>query len=143
MNQDILNYIKSQKVGVLAVEMLDGSPHVATLHYAHTEGPLTFFFRTHREYRKTEPLYGREVTRASFVIGFDENNMKTFQMDGTVQLLKTEEIEIFSEVYFNKFAEKGRNIEPDTVLFKFTPTWWRFTDWTTPQGKIILTSTDK
>ena len=110
MHQEILEYIKTQRVGVLAVEMLDGSPHAATLHFAHAEDPLMFLFETDRMYRKSEALFGRETSRASMVIGFAEgNNVKTFQMDGTVRLLKHDKEKWFQEVYFGKFPEKKSN----------------------------------
>ncbi|MDD5068857.1 MAG: pyridoxamine 5'-phosphate oxidase family protein [Candidatus Pacebacteria bacterium] len=141
MPPEILNYIKTERVGVLAVEMLDGSPHAATVHFAHTENPLVFYFETYREYRKAEPLFSREVTRASFVIGTDERIMKTLQFDGIVQLLKKDEMEIFDSVYLGKFPEKKeKSKDPKFVFFKFIPNRWRFTDWKTPNGKAILTS---
>ncbi len=141
MHQEIFDYLKTQRVGVLAVEMLDGSPHAATVHFAHTEDPFVFYFETYRDYRKAEPLYGRDVTRASFVVGSDERNMKTLQLDGTVVLLKSEEKAVFDSIYLGKFPEKVKKSEdPKFVFFKFTPTWWRFTDWTAPQGKIVLLS---
>jgi hypothetical protein len=43
MNKEILDYIKSQRVCVLAVEMMDSSPHAATVHFAHMDNPLMFF----------------------------------------------------------------------------------------------------
>ena len=141
MNQEILDYIKSQRVGVLAVEMMDGSPHAATVHFAHTDSPFVFYFETHSDYRKAEPILRREKTRASFVIGSDESNLKTLQLDGTVELLKSGEVEIFNSVYLGKFPEKKEKARDNKlVLFKFIPSWWRFTDWTTPEGKKILTS---
>lgn len=141
MNQDVLDYIKTQKIGVLAVEMLDGSPHGSTVHFAHSENPSMFLFKTHRTYRKSEPLFGREMTRASFVIGCDESNMKTLQLDGNVRLVKSEEEKLFDEVYLGKFPnKKGKAADPESVVFMFIPTWWRFTDWTRPEGKFILSS---
>jgi len=110
MTPEILDYIESQRVGVLAVEMLDGSPHGATVHFAHTNDPLVFFFETYKEYRKAEPILKNKKTRATFVIGSDESNMKTFQLDGEI------------------------------IFFKLTPTWWRFTDWTRSEGKYVLAS---
>ena len=144
MTPEILNYIQSQRVGVLAVEMMDGSPHAATVHIANTENPLVFYFETNREYRKCEPLFGREITRASLVIGSNETDMKTLQMDGNVRLLKTdEEKKAFQEIYLEKFPnKKAKAANPNVVPFVFIPTWWRFTDWTRPKGKIILSSTD-
>jgi general stress protein 26 len=142
MPKEILEYLKMQRVGVLAVEMLDGSPHAATVHFAHTEEPLVFWFETYREYRKAEPLFGRDKTRASFVVGTNESDMKTFQLDGVAELIKPNEREIINSVYLSKFPEKMEKAEkdPKVVFFKFTPTWWRFTDWKTPKGKKVLPS---
>lgn len=143
MNQDILNYIASQQVCVLAVEMVDGSPHAATVHYAHTVEPLVFYFETCREYRKAEALLGRVASRASVVIGTHEKTTKTMQMDGVVQLLSASEREVFDLVYLKKFPEKAEKLKDSKfILFKFTPTWWRFSDFDTPEGKKIILSTD-
>ena len=142
MNREILDFIKQKRVGVLAVEMLDGSPHAATVHYANSENPLVFYFETDRGYRKTEPLLANETTRASLVIGFDEKEMKTLQIDGTVQLLKESQQEIFQQIYLGKFPEKAAmSAKHDLVFFALTPSWWRYTDWTKSKGKTILSST--
>lgn len=141
MRQEALDYLKTQRVGILAVEMLDGSPHAATVHYAHTEDPLVFYFETCRDYRKAEPILNNESVRASFVIGNDESAPKTLQLDGIVKLLKPEEMQVYHEIYLGKFPEKiEKSKNPDLIFFKFTPTWWRFTDWTLPDGKKIWSS---
>lgn len=140
MDQKILEYIKTQRLCVMAVEMLDGSPHAATLHFAHTENPLMFFFETNRDYRKCAPLFGRATTRASVVIGFDESNVKTLQMDGVVRLLHDNEQTVFDAIYFPKFPDKKKKVDSKFVPFAFIPTWWRFTDWTRPDGKVIFSS---
>lgn len=143
MDQEILDYINSQRIGVLAMEMMDGSPHAATVHYAVAENPLMFLFETDRQYRKAEALFGREVSRASLVLGFDEKEMKTLQIDGEVKLIEENEREALLATYHKKFPEKVAMAEKhDLVFFTLTPTWWRFTDWTKPKGKAILTSTD-
>ena len=129
-NQEILDYIKTQRICVLSVETLDGSPHAATVHFAHAEDPLAFFFETDRGYRKSEPLFG-----------CDESNMRTLQLDGIVRLLKDEEKKLFEDVYLGKFPSKNKKaLDPSAVFFVFIPTWWRFTDWTGPNGKTITTS---
>lgn len=142
MKKEIIDFIQSQRVCVLAVEMLDGSPHASTVHFAYDEKTDTFFFETNRAYRKYEPLSGREITRASIVIGTDESNMKTLQLDGEVtSIVEGIEKEVFSEIYFSKFPNKqAKASDPALVFFSFKTTWWRFTDWTQPQGKVILTS---
>ena len=67
--------------------------------------------------------------------------MKTLQMDGTVSLLPEGDKGRFDEVYLGKFPnKKEKSQDPKFVFFTFTPTWWRYTDWTNPNGKEILTS---
>ena len=131
-----------QRVGVLAVEMLDGSPHAATVHFAHTEGPLIFIFLTERGYRKSEPLLARKITRASMVLGSNESDMRTLQLDGEARLLGGGD-EHLKDAYFAKFPKKKERFQPpNDIFFLFTPRWWRFTDWTRPEGKTIYTSDD-
>jgi hypothetical protein len=47
--------------------------------------------------------------------------------------------ENFEEKYFGRFPEK-KGKHANQFSFIFTPTWWRFTDWNTPEGKKILSS---
>jgi general stress protein 26 len=142
MNQKIIDFINSQRICVFAIEMMDGSPHASTLHFATSENPLTFFFKTSRTYRNSESLLGKDVARASLVVGFDENNMKTLQLDGHAKVVKTdEEKELFEAAYYGKFTDKTKkDSDPDSLYFSFTPTWWRYTDWTGPNGKEIISS---
>lgn len=144
MNQRILEYLRTQRTCVLAVEMLDGSPHAATVHFAHSEDPFLFYFETNKAYRKAEPLLKNGKARASLVIGSTESDMKTLQLDGIIELLKDKDQEIYDTIYLGKFSEKiEKSKDPNFIRLRFTPAWWRFTDWTTPQGKMILTSEDK
>lgn len=145
MPEEVIDFINSQFLSVLAVEMMDGSPHGATVHFAFSESPLMFLFETHRPYRKCEALFGRPASRASLVIGFDEDNRKTLQMDGEVRLIDTDSERIlFNKIYFKKFPKKKeKSNDPNFVFFSFVPSWWRYTDWDHPSGKIILSSDNK
>ena len=145
MPPEVINFINNEKLSVLAVEMMDGSPHASSVHMAFHELPPTFLFETYRPYKKCEALFGRETSRASLVIGFNESNRKTLQVDGFVKLLKTdEEMLMFNKFYFKKFPKKKeKSNDPKFVFFSLTPTWWRYTNWDAPTGKIILSSDDK
>ncbi|HEX7042841.1 MAG TPA: hypothetical protein VF189_06320 [Patescibacteria group bacterium] len=144
MNKDILDYLKLQRTCVLAVEMMDGSPHAATVHFATSADPLMFYFETNKVYRKSEPLYGKKEVRATLVVGTTEDNMRTFQTDGIARLLNDDEVDIYNSIYLGKFPEKvEKSKDPNFVRFVFIPTWWRFTDWTSKNGKKITTSEDK
>ncbi len=142
MPKEIIEYIASERVGVISVEMLNGSPHAATVHFAHNDEPLRFIFETERTYRKSEPLLKNAKTRAALVIGFEEGpKAKTLQLNGEVQV--TKDIK-HRDTYLKKFSEKADKAEnPDVLFFTFTPTWWRFTDWGRPEGKTIITSDEK
>ena len=139
MNQEINTFLELQQVGVLAVEMLDGSPHGATVHFAHSDRPLRFYFETSPSYRKVEALTGRDQSRATFVVGTQADSKQTLQLDGIVKLLDPKDMELFTQVYFAKFPLKKEKFS-NQILFEFHPTWWRFTDWAAPQGKQIWTS---
>jgi uncharacterized protein YhbP (UPF0306 family) len=133
--KEVFECVEAQRTGVLAVKMIDGTPHAATVHFAYKADPFTFIFLTTPTYRKLEPLRVGE-TPASFVIGTTEEFNKTLQMDGVAKLEDSEELR---KIYFEKFPHK-LNKHPEDVFFVFTPTWWRFTDWTVPQGKTIWLS---
>ena len=129
MPPGLLEYLRKERIAVLAVEMSNGAPHGATVHFAHTEDPLTFVFETSAKYRKAEPLQGNGAVRATVVVGFVEGpTEKTFQTDGSAALVGKDDPLVAA--YLAKFPEKAKKAEdPDNIFFAFTPFWWRFTDW--------------
>lgn len=140
MPSEIYDFLDSQRVGVVAVEMEDGSPHGATVHFAYRTDPFAIVILTERKYTKMRPLLTNGPTRASFVVGTDERTTKTLQLDGVATLPKGEECE---SVYFAKFPDKkDKYNSPDDVFFIFTPKWWRFTDYSTPSGKHVRSSAE-
>ncbi len=146
MYKEILDYIQTQRICVLAVEMPDGSPHAATVHFAYSESPFEFYIFTDTDTRKYESLLAKVETRASVVVGFDDTKavMKTLQIDGKLSVLKDEKLKSAQEIYFGKYENKKEFMDDEECsLMVFIPTWWRFTDWTTPEGKKIWLSTDK
>ena len=137
MPEQIYQFLDSQRVGVVAVQMPDGSPHGATVHFAYQKDPFTFVFLTNRKYRKMEPLLASASTPASFVVGTDEITMKTLQLDGIAELPKDN---VPQKTYFEKFPEKEAKFNSaDDMFFVFTPTWWRYTDYKAPEGMRVLT----
>lgn len=137
MHPDALDFLEGQKICVLAVKMPDGTPHAATVHFAFVENPSRFVIMTNPLSRKHE-AFASGPASASMVVGMDEESMKTLQMDGTVELSSDSELE---EAYCAKFP-KAAHVFKKEALFTFTPVWWRFTDWTRPEGKLVLSSED-
>ncbi len=139
MNQQAILYAHNQRVGVLAVEMPNGSPHGATMHFAADGDATHFYFRTSPHYRKAEALQQNNTCRATLVIGVDENDMKSMQMDGIARACRADEMQTFNSIFLKKFAEKQE--KPDELAFVFIPTWWRFADWTGAEGKQVWEGT--
>lgn len=133
MNPQVIEYIKTQRVCVLAVEMPDGSPHAAAVHFAHTADPLTFIILTSPESRKYQ-AFAKVPARATMVIGTTEEGQKTLQLDGEIRLSDNQE---FQHLYDEKFPSAQHLFKKDQ-LFTFTPTWWRFTDWSSGKRIILL-----
>src|SRR6185436_6280127 len=140
MHPEALEFLGKNRVCVIAIEMPDGAPHAATVHYAHADGPV-LLFETDRKYRKAEALMAKPVSRASISVGFDEGpNSKTLQMDGEASLIDKND-PMISNVYLAKFPEKVKKTDaPDAIFFRFKPIWWRYTDWSKPRGKTVFTS---
>lgn len=138
MNENILNYIKSQRIAVLGVQKLDNAPHSATIHFGHVEDPLSFIILTARDSKKCESLIANGKCKASLVLGTSEEEMKTLQIEGDLEF--TEDSSLM-DAYFAKFPEKWDKYSPgghDAFLL-FTPTWWKYTDYKNPDPKQRIT----
>ncbi len=136
MTQEIEDFLTTSRIGVLAVLLKDGSPHAATVHYSHQNKPLTLYVSTRGNSRKCEALSDNNSIKAAFVIGFSEDDMLTLQMDGDVRKATSEELEAIYTLHYKKHphAEQYKD-KPETTFLIFTPTWWRFSDYsgTTPR----------
>lgn len=135
MKEEMITFIQSQKIGVLAVQLLDGYPHASAMHFAFHEESFSFIFLTSSHYKKCEPLKENGSAHASFVVGVSEEEMKTAQLDGELTFIDNDKLESY---FFEVFPDK-KDKHPDDILLVFTPHWWRYTDWTKPEGKTILT----
>lgn len=142
MTPDILSFINDNRIGVICVTMPDGTPHAATIHYSHSEEPFVLYVSTRSNSRKCESLVPGKTAKASFVIGFDESTMKTFQADGEVtHVTDADELEKIYAIHYAKhpFAEKFK-ADPTTAILKFTPNWWRFSDYLATPPRITASN---
>ncbi len=137
--QQVLDFLNTNRVGVLSVLLKDGSPHGATVHFSHKNNPTEFFFLTDRNYKKCEALLEGKSSRASFVLGFSEEDMKTLQLDGTIRVVSNaEELAALKKIHFQKIptAQEYEN-DPDSIFLEFVPTWWQYSDYNTkPETRI-------
>ena len=137
MDQQVRDYIAEQHVAVLSI--LDTTPLIysAALHYSFDESLPVFYFMTERQSEKCKPLLTGEERPAAFVVGFSEEEFKTFQARGTVKLIQGDKPEAWNN-YLEKFPDRIKmHASPEYVLLQFIPTFWKYTDnKTEPRTKI-------
>ncbi len=139
MDQKIADFLAKEHISVLTTTLKDGSLHAAALHFSHVNEPLELYFSTENTSRKCEGLLSGEVVNAAVVVGFSEQQWITVQLDGEICMVSdSNEIAKIKEVHYQKHpgSKKFEN-EPETVFLKFTPKWWRYTDFNTKPPTII------
>ena len=139
MDQGILDLLSKERVCALSVCMPDRSCHTAAMHYSHIPDPLTIYIQTENTSKKMQGLKNGQPIAASIVVGFNEQEMKTLQIDGTVRLIAdTSSLPAIHQIHYSKHphAEQYKN-DPGTVFLAFTPTWYRYTDYKTQPPTFI------
>lgn len=119
MDQRIIDFLNSERVAVLAVVLADGIPHTSAMHFIYHDGAL--YFSTQPTSRKAKDLRG--ITKASVTVGFSEKDWITVQLDGTV-----EKAEFAEKFHVAKYPEDAEHIGGKAIFIKFTPTWYRYSD---------------
>ena len=136
MKNEMIDFLQKERFGSLATLLLNGDPHVATVHFACIPETLEIIIQTSPGSRKYERIAELGESKASFTAGFEEIKTIVAQFDGVVSTNVTKEQEDF---YLTKFPEKMAKYKSD-VFIVLTPIWWRYTDWTREEGKTILLS---
>lgn len=138
MEITVVDYLKSHQIGCLAVEMQQGV-HGAAVHYTLTDQG-TFYIQTELTTRKCELLRENGVAAATFVVGFSEEEWKTFQADGSVRLITDpDERKEFSKIRQAQYPSTDFTNDLEVAFLEFIPNWSRFTDSNTKPKTIIET----
>ncbi|MBP7927604.1 pyridoxamine 5'-phosphate oxidase family protein [Patescibacteria group bacterium] len=139
MNSQINDFINTHRVCALTTLLTDGSPHAAALHYSYSKDPFEFYFSTENTSRKCQNLLNGQTTKAAIVIGLSEEEWITLQMDGGVTAVANpQELENIHKIHYEKFPGSAKyKDDPATIFLKFTPTWWRYTNFNTKPETII------
>ncbi len=139
MDAKILEFLKSHRVCSLTTLLPDGSPHASALHFSHKGEPLELYFSTENTSRKCQGLLKGEVVKGSVVVGLSEEEWITFQIDGEVQaVLDAEELKKVQEIHYAKHPNSAQyKDDPATIFLKFTPKWWRYSDYNTKPMSVL------
>ena len=129
----MFKFLEQNRVCSLSTQLLDDSPHGAAMHYSSQRKPLLLYFSADRTNKKADRLLKGKLTKASVVIGFSEEEWITLQLDGMLELVSDKkEIDGIKKIHYQKIptSQEFEN-EPGTIFLKFTPSWWRYTDYNT------------
>ncbi|GAB4156784.1 MAG: hypothetical protein Fur003_0250 [Candidatus Dojkabacteria bacterium] len=129
MNPLIKSFLEKERVSALSIMTGNKTCHSAAMHFSFKEDPFEIYFSIDKTSRKAQ-LINKEPTSASFVIGFSEEEWKTFQVDGIVKIVTdAEELSKIKEGHYKRNPSSQQfESDPNTVFLVFSPTWWRYTD---------------
>lgn len=130
MDSKIVEFINKQRVCSLTTLLKDGSPHASAMHYSHINSPFEIYIQTENSSKKCEALLTGKSTKASIVIGFDEKEFKTLQLDGDIKLINKNKLADIHKIHYKKHPDaKQWKDDPATVFLIFKPIWWRYTEY--------------
>lgn len=138
MNSDVLEFLAGNEVGVLAIQMPDNTPHAATMHFSFTVDPFAIYFLTSDDTKKGAVAFNQDSTPAAVVVGAHAEAEQELQLNGMLEKIPENEFEATLAEHLEKVpSHKDYAFDGHHSLFRFTPTWWRFTDWTEDPTKVI------
>ncbi|MBC7581724.1 pyridoxamine 5'-phosphate oxidase family protein [Aeromicrobium sp.] len=117
--------MKDQRLMTVSTIHADGRPQAAVVQFAvMPDGSI--LMETSNRARKYPNLLADD--RVACIIGWDQRI--SVQLEGTAQQVAESDVAAFKTVYLDK-NPKARNLidQPDTRLFKITPTWLRYGDY--------------
>lgn len=139
MNKKVSDFLTKHRVCSWTTMLPDGTPHAAAVHFSHKDKPLELYTSTRDVSKKSGGLLKGEIVPGSVVIGFSEEEWITLQMDGEVVAITDKaELAKIHKIHYSKHpnSEKYKD-DPDTLFLKFTPKWWRYTDFNAKPPKIL------
>ena len=135
MDQGVVDFLTNERMSVMAVDLPSGAPHASAMHFVFQDGIL--YFCTHSGSRKLAGLKSGSAL-GSVVIGFSEQNWVTVQLDGQIQKIDSPtEKEAIKRLIVAKYPESSKYMDETAVFLKFTPSWWRYTDFNTHPPTIF------
>ncbi len=135
MEQKVVDFLTSERMSVMAVDLPSGTPHASAMHFVYHDAVL--YFCTHSHSRKLAGLMSGSEP-GSVVVGFSEADWVTVQLDGQIQKIDSPvEKEEAKRLILAKYPESSKYMDESAVFLKFTPTWYRYTDFKTTPPTII------
>ncbi len=129
---EILAFVRSQKLGVVSTVNAEGAPQSAVVGYAATDA-FELVFDTLGDTRKAVNLRARDAV--SFALWSGE---RTVQIDGIADEPSGDELGRLRDAYLSVWPDgRERMAWPGITWVRITPTWIRYTDF--GAGPLIVT----
>lgn len=127
--EKILNFVKSEIIGVVSTVSKKGLPEAASMAISQTD-ELKFIFQTPNSSRKYENL--KANPNVALVFGFSVDTFITVQVEGVASEVDDNERERISKIHVakNPKSEKYANL-PQNKYFLVVPSWIRYWDFKT------------
>ena len=126
MNNEVLEFIRSNPECVLATSSPDGQPEAATVLFAVSDD-FTFYFGTMKNYRKFGNLLKNK--KVAVVVGVRGSNPRTVQAEGEVEILENEDdIDAAKKIFEEKNPAMKSFMSLSLVYLRLKPRWLRYQD---------------
>lgn len=130
--REVYEFLRKERLGVLATIHEDGSPEAALMGFAVTPD-LEIVFDTVKSARKYPNL--KRNAKVAWVIGCSSE--VTVQFEGIASELEGEELARCKKVYFEAFPDgPARENWPGMTYFLVKPTWVRYCDYNPATRRI-------
>ena len=129
---ELLDYIQSQRLGVLGTLAPAGEPQAALVGYAVTPD-LEILFDTLQTTRKYRNMVAN--SRVSFTVGntVGHGDERTVQYEGLAEELAGELLQCLRPVYFAAWPDGVNRVQwPHITWFVIRPRWIRYSDFNLP-----------
>ncbi len=142
--EEIYTYLQSLYIAVLATATHSGVPYAATIYFI-TDQELNFYFLTKSDTKKSRNL---EKNNHAALTVIDASSPRTIQATGKVtevedptqyrqMLIRISEANAKKGGFYWPPPLSKINSEGDLVLYKFTPEWLRFADFSEETSDYI------
>ena len=132
----IMDFIKNEKLAVLATVTIDGKPEAAVMAFSEKDN-FELIFQTPNDSRKYANL--KKNPNVAVAYGWDLEKNITVQYEGVAKEAQGGEINECREIHSRKsqISAEYANI-PENKYFKVIPKWIRYWDFKTDE-KFVLT----
>ncbi|MDE2025182.1 MAG: hypothetical protein KGJ07_01680 [Patescibacteria group bacterium] len=139
MQSEVLYFISRQHIAAATIQLPDKSLYPAVMHVAHRDAPFSLLFLTDKTSKKLSSLQFNNPIPAGVVLGFNEQEFTTLQMQGIVKEVPVNQREELETIYFLKFPWKQKLAGDNTslILIEFIPHWWKYTDYATSPRTVL------